>query len=81
MIYFFHSLRSYKSNTSQNNTGNVQSVAALLDLTIAKIASSDMQTAMEALAQLEDVFSKENDDEEIIKRIDQVGMHKNMIYQ
>lgn len=43
----------------------------LLDLTIAKISSYDVQAAIESLVQLEDVFRKKKTDNEIIKRVDQ----------
>lgn len=68
-------LRTYKSHQSGgnfNSTSSMKDVGALLDLTIAKISSADIETSMESLVQLEDVFKKRKTEEDILKRIDQV---------
>ena len=70
---------AYKASNraaSGSSTSSVRDVAELLDLTIAKISSADMQVAMEALVQLEDLFKKKKTDEQIMKRIDQVRRFK-----
>jgi len=67
-------LRTYKSHQSSgnfNSTSSMKDVGALLDLTIAKISSADIETSMESLVQLEDVFKKRKTEEDILKRIDQ----------
>ena len=72
-------LRAYGNvNRSFNQSSSVNSVndiASLLDLTIAKISSADIQVAMQSLVQLEDVFKKMKTSEEILKRVDQVGTY------
>lgn len=70
---------AYNSASRTSGAGassSVCDVSELLDLTIAKISSADMQVAMEALIQLEDVFKKKKTDEQILKRIDQVAYSK-----
>ncbi|XP_065658210.1 cytoskeleton-associated protein 5-like [Hydra vulgaris] len=60
--------------TAKANTFSAKDVGELLDLTIAKISSYDVQAAIESLVQLEDVFRKKKTDNEIIKRVDQMKM-------
>ena len=62
------------SKQSSTVHSSVRDIAELLDLTIAKISSADIQVAMEALVQLEDVFKKKKTDDQILKRIDQVRL-------
>ncbi|XP_047135598.1 cytoskeleton-associated protein 5 isoform X1 [Hydra vulgaris] len=66
-------LKAYSSSSkiSSTNASTTKDVGELLDLTIAKISSSDTQAAMESLVQLEDVFRKKKTDNEIVKRVDQ----------
>ena len=52
--------------------GSIKDTGALLDLTIAKISSADMHTAMESLVQIEEVFKRKKTEDEIIRRMDQV---------
>lgn len=59
-------------SSAASGTSSVRDIAELLDLTIAQISSTDIQVAMEALVQLEDVFKKKKTDDAILKRIDQV---------
>ena len=54
--------------------GSIKDTGALLDLTIAKISSADMHTAMESLVQIEEVFKRKKTEDEIIRRIDQVSI-------
>lgn len=56
--------------------GGMKDTGAILDLTISRISSADMQTAMESLVQIEEVFKRKKTEEEIIKRIDQVASRK-----
>ena len=67
-------LRQAYDTNKQSTTvhSSVKDIAELLDLTIAKISSADIQVAMENLLQIEDVFKKKKMDEPILKRIDQV---------
>ena len=53
--------------------GSIKDTGALLDLTIAKISSADMHTAMESLVQIEEVFKRQKTEDEVIRRIDQVS--------
>ena len=61
-----------KSTSRSSISASVKDVATLLDLTIAKISSADINVAMESLMQLEDVFKKQKTEDEILKRVDQV---------
>ena len=61
-----------KSTSRSSSSTSVKDVATLLDLTIAKISSADINVAMESLMQLEDVFKKQKTEDEILKRVDQV---------
>ena len=61
-----------KSTSRSSSSASVRDVATLLDLTIAKISSADINVAMESLMQLEDVFKKQKTEDEILKRVDQV---------
>ena len=63
-----------KSTSCSSSSASVKDVATLLDLTIAKISSADINVAMESLMQLEDVFKKQKTEDEILKRVDQVTL-------
>ena len=63
-----------KSTSRSSSSASVKDVATLLDLTIAKISSADINVAMESLMQLEDVFKKQKTEDEILKRVDQVTL-------
>ena len=63
-----------KSTSRSSSSASVKDVATLLDLTIAKISSADINVAMESLMQLEDVFKKQKTEGEILKRVDQVTL-------
>ena len=63
-----------KSTSRSSCSASVKDVATLLDLTIAKISSADINVAMESLMQLEDVFKKQKTEDEILKRVDQVTL-------
>ncbi|XP_065070567.1 cytoskeleton-associated protein 5-like isoform X2 [Rhopilema esculentum] len=52
-------------------TSAARDIPAWLDLTIAQIASSEVNVSLEALAQFEEVFKRHNEEPEVIKKIDQ----------
>ena len=53
-------------------TSAARDIPAWLDLTIAQIASSEVNVSLEALAQFEEVFKRHSEEPEVIKKIDQV---------
>lgn len=60
-------------------TAAARDISAWLDLTIAQIASSDINVSLEALAQFDEVFKRHSEEVEIIKKIDQVICEINFI--
>ena len=79
---YVHTFNTKRNGATQViEKGSINDTGAILDLTIAKISSADMQTAMESLVQIEELFKRKKTGDEIVRRIDQVRIESLFLIQ